>query len=322
MALDVSDLMGSTDSSTDNDNSDTETETEVSLAPVFEEIGADLDRVRAFIKEQDKADEIEQFAKALKEDGDLCELMEEYRRAVDQKRILQNWLYDYDGDFSSFADEFWGDSDDPEPGTFNDIQQRARASKGNLYYYKQMFPEPVEEYWPTDAVLYVERPDDDSHIYVTEDFVDNFAQFTMEIDGKEVPRPPTDSELAEMESESDDSGNDDSDDLPAVPIDTTEVTIAELEDELEHLMPGLSVEQVENLITHEKANKDRKGAKQALETALEAAEKQADDSTDESGDEEQASIGRLAGETGEHPDVIRGMREEGLDDDQIRNILG
>lgn len=334
MAIEMSDLMGSNDSGNAQTNNadDTETTTEISLAPVFEEIGADPDRTRDIIRESDNADDIEQLAKDLRDDDELFAILEEYRRYTDLRRILENHLYNYDGDFSKFRGRFWGDSDDPEPDTYNYAQQQSRDAGGNLYYYKAMFPEPVENYWDSDAVLWQERPDDDTDIFVTANFVDNFSQFTMEVDGETVPRPPTDEEIAQMDSGSDEP---DGDDLPAVPIDTTEVTIAELEDELEHLMPGLDREQVENLMTHEKANKDRKGARQAIQTALDALDKMdADDSTDEpddseasgstdSGvdDEKQANVGRLAGELGEHPDMIRGMLEH-KSPDEVREILG
>lgn len=318
MALDVSDLMGSNDSSSSDAKSTSDNQTKIQLDPVFEEIGADEDRVRRFIDEQGKSDEITNLAKELADSDELFELMEEYRRYVDLKRILQGYLYDADGDFSAFADEFWGDTDDPEPETFNFVQQKARDSVGNLYYYKQMFPEPVEEHWEGEAVLWTERPDDDSDIYVTEQFVENFSDFTMEVDGREVPRPPTASELAEMDGG--DSGSEQS-----VPIDTTEHTIPELEDAIEDAMPGLSVEQTENLLKHEKANKDRKGAKEAIHAAIDAAEKLADESdgvdeSDESGDG--FSVGELAGELREDPDVIRGMRSKGLSESEIRDILG
>lgn len=328
MALDVSDLMGSTDSSSNDAKSTSDNQTKIQLDPVFENIGADEDRVRDFIDEQGKSDEITNLAKELADDDALFELMEEYRRYVDLKRILQGYLYDADGDFSAFADEFWGDTDDPEPETFNFVQQKARDSVGNLYYYKQMFPEPVEEHWDGEAVLWTERPDDDSDIYVTESFVENFSGFTMEVDGREVPRPPTASELAEMDG---DGQSNDSGEGQAVPIDTTEHTIPELEAAIEDAMPGLSVEQTENLLVHEKANKDRKGAKEAIHAAIEAAEQLADESgkSDDSeasgssdSDGDGFSVGALAGELREDPDVIRGMRSKGLSEDEIREILG
>jgi hypothetical protein len=296
MTLDVQDLMGSTDSSSNDsdNNSQTETTTKIELAPVFDDIGADKDRVRKVIKEQDIADAMENLAKRLQEDDDLWELQEEYRRYTDLKRILQGYLYDHDGDFSAFADQFWGDSDSPAEGTFNYVQQKSRDSDGNLFYYKTMFPEPVEEYWDGEAVLWTERPDDDSHIYVTEQFVENFGQFTMEVNGEQVPRPPTASELSEMEDESDTQSQTEQ----SVPIDTTEHTIPELEAAIEDAMPGLSVEQTENLLTHEKANKDRKGAKEAIHAAIDAAEQLAErdvDTSDKDDESPEARAGRLIG---------------------------
>lgn len=315
MALNVQDLMGSTDSSNDAEST-SDNQTKIQLDPVFENIGADEDRVCDFIDEQGKSDEITNLAKELADDDGLFELMEEYRRYVDLKRILQGYLYDADGDFSAFADEFWGDTDDPEPETFNFVQQKARDSVGNLYYYKQMFPEPVEEHWEGEAVLWTEREDDDSHIYVTESFVENFTDFTMEVNGEEVPRPPTASELAELD------GGSQSETEQSVPIDTTEHTIPELEDAIEDAMPGLSVEQTENLLVHEKANKDRKGAKEAIGAAIEAAKQLADDSDASESSGDGFSVGELAGELREDPDVIRGMRSKGLSEDEIREILG
>jgi len=318
MVVDISDIStDSTDTTNDSDNSASDSHengVEVTLDPVFDTIGADTERVREFIKEQDKGDAITDLAKALKDDDELWAMHEEYRRFTDLKRIIENYLYNRDDEFSAFTDEFWGDYDDPEPGTFNYVQSAVRDHEsGNLFFYKVMFPEPVEEHWDGEAVVWQEKPEQDSHIYVTEDFVNQYSQFTMEVDGQSVPRPPNDEEVAAM------SGRDSSESASTyqdVPIDTTEVTVSELKEQVRDSLAELSRDQLSNLYDHEEANKDRKTAKAFLEQEMETIGH--DDGGDEgsaesdtSGDESpEARAGRIMGEynlNNVSPDFIRGI---------------
>jgi hypothetical protein len=144
---------------------------------------------------------------------------------------------------------------------------------GNLYFYKTMFPEPVEEYWDSDPVLLVERPDDDSHIYVTEDFVDTYGDYTMEVEGKTVVRPPSDAEieaLADEQSSSASDSTDDSDDDVDFIL-TNELINEEVKAAVEDVDDSDVLRQT---LTFEKRTKDRKGAKDAIQNRLDIVEQQ------------------------------------------------
>jgi len=264
--------------SSNDDSTDSETETEgvtMSLPDVFVAIGADKERVKAEIRDSGNDEELEKFAKKLADDGELWAAQEAYRRYSDLHRFKQNYLLnDNKRDYTMWAAGFYGDSDDPEPDTYNGVQQKSRDIGGNLYFYKTMFPEPVEEYWDSDPVLLVERPDDDSHIYVTEGFVDTYGQFTMEVEGKTVVRPPSDAEIKELRETADVDADNDKDMETGDDTDfllTNDMTNDEVKEEVEKIDNS---EMLRNTLTFEQRTKNRKGAKDAIQNRLDIVEQQ------------------------------------------------
>lgn len=256
--------------SSDDDSTESESPG-VTLPDVFDRIGANEERCKAFIEEQGKADELTEFARKIEDDEELWAVQEQYRRYMDIRRLVENYLQSADGDWSkannSWAEAFWSD--------YNEVQERSRDMNGNLYYYKTLFPAPVEEYWEGDPVLLVERDDDDSHIYVTEEFVSEYNDFTMSAEGKTIVRPPSAEELDALEAS---DGDDDMDFL---------VTNDMTNDEVEAAVKDIDDREVlEDTLTFEKRTENRKGAKKAINDRLdELKQERIPDSSDDGGDD-------------------------------------
>jgi hypothetical protein len=190
---------GSDVSSGNNSDSDSD---DSALKSAVEAIGGNVDHALDYVQEHGNEDDLIEFAGSLASDEDLWQQQEEYRRMNDVHRIIRNWLRSADPEFTVYTGEFYGDSDDPEPGCYNHEQQKSREMGGNLMWYRAIFPEPVTEYWDSDPVLWYEfdsvgysDADQDSHIYVTQDFVKSYSPFAREIDGSERPCPPSNDQL-------------------------------------------------------------------------------------------------------------------------------
>lgn len=302
----------SLDAISSNGGSGTESETNdgssgsefAELREACEAIGADTENAIERVKSGDGADEesLVELARELADDDELWDALEEYRAFNDQHRLKQNHLLNSDKEFTDWSAAFYGDSDDPEEGTYNAVQQRARDMGGNLYYYKALFPEPDAEHFPSDtAVVWQERPDEDSHIYVTEEYIEAYGDFTLEIAGKERPVPPWNGA-----SESGSSGNDDYPDPNTLTVDSVKDIYDTVQDQ--------SV--LEQALEIEKATKDRKTAKQYLERRIERAESSDDESE---GKSPEGVAGEIAANTSVdlHPDTIAEMVENGMTRDEI-----
>lgn len=167
-----------------------------------EGVGGNVEHARAYVDANGAKEKFMDFIASL--DEDMMEQAEEYRLWNDQHRIRQRFLHNVDGDFSTWSSQFYGNSDDPDPETYNGVQQASRDAGVNLAFYKALFPEPQEEYWPAEPVLYEEvdrgygEGQQDSHIYVSQEFVNEYSDFTMDVNGEAKPRPPTDDELQAM----------------------------------------------------------------------------------------------------------------------------
>lgn len=256
----LSDVMSETTVETTTENNADEDD---ELPEIFAEIGADEDRVRQFRENQsDNFGELTSLAEALADDDDLWALHEEYRQMVDLHRINVRYLRgEREGEFmDNWRNLLYGDSDDPKPGTKNDLQNRIQGHDlANLPRYKVMFPEPVEDYFPGDPVKWSEGIDafdpitlpteegQDSHIWVASDFVESYSDYALEIDGMPRPLPPGDV------------------DETTPPIDPSEYTVDELKDRIAEIGDEDTLEAVYEA---ESRGKDRKTAKQAIEAEM------------------------------------------------------
>lgn len=332
---DISSNDGSTESETSGAD-DSGADDFAELREACEAIGADAENAIERVKSDDGTDEdsLVEMARELADDGALWSALEEYRAFNDQHRIKQNHLLDSDKEFTDWSGAFYGDSDDPEEGTYNAVQQQARDLGGNLYYYKALFPEPDAEHFPSDtAVVWQERPDEDSHIYVTEEFIDAYGDFTLEIEGKERPVPPWNGASGSGGNASGSSG--DWPDAIQQAADAVGVNPSVIDADLEgYPAPnGLTVDSLKDLydatddytvlsraLEIEKATKDRKTAKEYLEQRVERAEP-SDDTPD--GDSEGKSNEAIAGEIAAntsvdlHPDTITEMLDNDMTRDEI-----
>lgn len=340
MTTKLSDLVnGSNDSSsTDSDSSaDSAPSTVDELRGACEAIGADHESAQRYVDENGSKDDLIDFAERLADDDDLWRIQEEYRRLNDIHRIRRAYLYDVadrlDASFSTWSSAFYGDSDDPSEGTYNAIQQKSRSEGGNLAYYKALFPEPVERFWDSEPVLYTERPGDDSHIYVSAKWVDEYSDFTFEYDGETLIRPPTDEEIDQMAGSGSDS-NSSSDTSGDAPFAPGTYTVDGLRDAL-GTNPGeeYSVSELEALLEAEESGEDRKTAKKAIRGALNQArdsQSNGQQTLDESGsspggskESPAARAGRLLAEHGidTHPDAVTAMLENGMTEEQVVEAL-
>lgn len=257
MVTKLSDLASSVEQSTTDNDSDagSASSTSDSLRETCEEIGADYEHAQDYVDVHGGKDDLIEFAERVAEDDELVEQMERYRRWNDQHRIRRRHLHNVDGSFEAWTTQFYGDTDDPEPETYNGVQKASRAMDGNLIYYRALFPEPQEQYWNGEAVLWEDmgelgHKDDeqDSHIYVDEDFVEEYSSFTVDVNGEAKPRPPTDEEIQRMQGgrDADAAASSSNDTQSGLPFDPADYTVDGLRDKLT-AKPGdhYTVEEIE-----------------------------------------------------------------------------
>lgn len=318
MTIEISELAGnaSTDSVEQSDNNDSGSDSDA-LITACEAIDANIDSAKEYVDNHGNKDELTAFAETLADNDELWSVMEEYREKLDVHRIKQNYLYNVDGDFTKWSAAFYGDSDNPDPeaDTYNGIQAKSRDMGGNLAYYKALFPEPVEAHWEQEPVLWEERPDEDAHIYVTQEFASEYSDFTLE-DGR--PRPPTDQELAELQGSSGGSGTSSAD----APINPGTMTVETLKNKLKE--NDYTSTEVKAILTAEQNGDQRKTAIQAIRRALDNANDSDDSSEpDESGESPEEAAGRLVAETGTdmHPKAIAGMLRGGMGESEVKEML-
>lgn len=309
------------ESTSDNDNP---------LVEAVEAVNGSVERAEKYVDIHGSKDDLTEFAQAVAGwDEDTIELAEKRRRHIDMNRIVSFHLRGHSQDFTGFTGEFYGDTEDPEEGTYNYVQDKAHDADINMAFYKTLFPEPRAEYWPSEPVVWEKydtigvpnNPDDnfDSHIYLETDIAEEWADFTMENDnGNVVPRPPSNSELEKLADEQDteDSSSGDSGE-GLVPM---QHTVKELKAVLKD--GDWTDEQLSTALTAEEATKDRKMAKQAIKR--ERNELASDDSSDD--DEEETpeeTAGRLIANRGvsANPGIIVGMLEHGLSEDEVVDEL-
>lgn len=251
-----------------NGGGSTETETsdsdDDSLPAVFDEIGADLERVEAFRDHSsttdDQLEQMVEFARDLaNDDGNLWTLMEKSRELSDLYRIEINHIRGKrEGPFiDEFKDALFGDSDDPDPGTKNYVDAERRDHEtANLAWYKVMFPEPTTDFSGQPVVWYefddIGLPVDDkqdSHIYVTQEWAESYMEYGEEIDGQLRPLPP----------EEVPTGTD-------TALNPSDYTVSELGDALAEIDDPSTLG---NIYDAEQAGKDRKTAKEAIDARRE-----------------------------------------------------
>lgn len=307
------DDISSNDGSTESKDSDTSGDDPFAeLREACEAIGADVENAIERVKSGDGADEesLIEMARELADDDEMWEALETYRAFSDQDRINKFFLRSHDKEFTDWTGAFYGNADDPSEGTYNWAQQQSRDAGGNLYYYKALFPEPDIEHYPSEkAVLWMERPDDDAHIYVTQEYIEEYGDFQVEIEGKERPVPPWND--LDTSGDSSSSASDTTD-----AIDPRDMT----NDEVRDTVGDLSVDELEQLLEVEKATKDRKGAKRAIHDELDARDSDDSSDDDESEDESpQAVAGRLFSEHNldVHPDAIASMLQGGMTEEEV-----
>lgn len=309
---------GSTESETNNGDSSTS-----ELQQACEAIGADFDHASEYVSEHGKEDDLVEFARRLANDAELHATMAEYRRGNGVNRIIQNHLRGADADFTVYTGAFYGDSDDPEPGTYNDVQQRAREMDGNLMFYQALFPEPCEEYWDSEPVLWQEFDtigygDDlqDTHIFVTREFVEEYSgRNSITVNGEEKPVPPSDEML------SNDGGSSGSASVDA-PFDPEGFTNDGVENKLD--TNDYSLDQLNGLLQAEKAGDNRKGAKNAIRDAIDAAEQTASGGDSDSGASAAQAAGEMTGSAGDSipPEKVEELMDNGWTKDEIIELYG
>jgi len=330
--LSLDDITSSTTGSTDSDQQQTSgsTGSATDLESACEAIDANVDHARKYIGEHGNQSGVVELAEAIAERGaELREIYEAYRATSDQNRIFQFWLRDTDMQFSAWADDFYGNSDDPESGTHNFNQQRARQDDvpGNLVLYKALYPEPQAEY-PGEPVLWLAFDTigygdgvQDTHIYVPREYVESFSDFTIDVQGKARPRPPSDAELAELQGTNKSTGssgasdsNGERNNMSGVP-DPRAYTISEYEDRV----GNLSLVECEEALQLERENSKheggRKGMKNLIYDRIDELESgnnsasdgnKADSGGSDSSDDSDESGAQMAGE-------VNGMGAEGHD---------
>jgi hypothetical protein len=309
-----------------------------------EAIGGDVEHAQAYVDEHGRKSDLAEFADRLAESGDLMAVHEEYRRMNDIHRIIKKWLRSAEQEYTGYTGKFYGDSDDPEPGTYNAVQQKSREMDGNLMFYRAIFPEPQTAYWDSDPVLWFEFPEigytgdkQDSHVYVTADFAEQYSEFAIEIDGRNRPVPPANSDLEDGSSGASGSAQDASD-AGTVEFDPAEYTIPELEEALQSR--EFTEADLDALLDLEKSGQARKGAKNAIRDEIDALEADDGDSgnstgtsknaTQESGDGETeaeqsgaATAGEMTAE-GESipPEKVMELTEQGWTKEEIIELYG
>lgn len=266
--IDLDSAMGSTTTSTDSQNNNDDSDEYDNVREVARNIGADVESAVAYCRNNggNAEENLIELAEDIAESGELEAKHEEYRQWNCINRIIQVHLRSHSDDFSDWTAQFYGDYEDPEGDTFNYVQQTSRDMGCNLPIYKALFPEPQAEYWDSDVVLWQERPDEDSHIYVSQSFVDDYAQFARDIDGQSRPVPPSNDELAEL-AQNNDAGNAEGGEIEdvAAPFDPSDMTIEDLEEAIDRMK--LTNDELWALKDKEEAGKDRVGAVDAIARA-------------------------------------------------------
>jgi hypothetical protein len=366
MPVKMSDLVdGSTNSTSNNDTSSAGSSSKDELRELCEELGGDFDHAMLYVDQNGQKDELIRYAKWWRDASDEDrELLCQYRAASGENRIRHGWLHDFeaehDASVSVWSQSFYGDSDAPADGTYNDLQQQVRADDfgGNLMFHQAIFPTPQEAYWPSgEAVLWHEYPDDkigygddkrDTHVFVDRQFIEEYRDYTFTADGETKVRPPTNAEINERAiGESQDGGA--SVDR-ALPFNPSDFTVDELRDELDPVT-DFTVEGLESVLEEEKRGNgrfnNRKNAKRAIRGALnELRDKQSSDGSDDDGqqsldeaapassDDESASeasesetpgnvAGRIFAEyrPDTKPDVIEGMLRQGMSEEEVVEVV-
>lgn len=313
---------GSNDSETNDGGASADTD---ALKQACEAIGADYENASSYVSEHGKEDDLTEFAQRLASDAELQAVQEKYRRFNDIHRIIRKYLRNADADFTAYTGAFYGDSSSPDEGTYNFVQQESREVDGNLMFYRALFPSPDAEFWDNDPVLWHEFDStgysdgmQDSHIYVTQEFVSEYSGVnSLEVQGDSKPVPPSNDML-----NGDDSGSPASETSDS-PFDPNSFTIPDLEEKLDNR--DLSVDELESLLAEEKANAERKGAKNAIRDAIDAAEQTASNGGDS--DDSDSSPAKTAGEmTGEGnpvpPEKVKELMADGWEKDEIIALYG
>lgn len=248
---------------------------ETQIPEVFSEIGADLERVQEFWDERDTDDHerITELAEYLIDNEEAWVLLEGFRLSVDMHRIMLNYVRGQrEGEFiQQFSQQLYGPSDGSVEGTKNWYEDQIRDDSNplNLALYKVMFPEPVEEHHEVGLVCFSEGLDkfdeiglpgedgvQDSHIYVTETYIEEFSQFPND---EGLPLPPAD--FPEGTSESGSGAPE----IPDGEFDPADYTIDELEGALEDID---DIEILAEVLTRERHGKERVGAKDAIRSRM------------------------------------------------------
>lgn len=326
ISLDSVDAVSSNDDSTDS-QSTASTSDAAELRDVCEQLGADHDHAQAYVDENGSKSDLIDFAQRLLSNEELWESQEEYRRMNCIHRIILRWLRADDAEYTAYTGEFYGDSDDPEPGTYNHVQERSRESDGNLMFYQALFPEPVTAYWDSDPVLWhefdslgYEENERDTHIYVTLEFAEQYGDYT--IDGK--PRPPSNSELDGGSSSSSDSSSSGGN-TGGLLLDPSDFTVPDLRDKLQdHLEGGASPDQFRDVLEAEQASKDRKTARKAIKGAKNEADSRDDDDTEQQDISEAAAAGDANSQPGVDipPEKVMELMDNGWEKQEIIEFYG
>jgi len=322
--ISLDEISGTDDGSTDSENDD---DAFSELRDVCEPIGADVEHAIEAAKNDDGAPEekLIETAREIYDDDELWVFLETYRSMNGPRRILENYMRGHEKEFTGFADAFWGDTSDPDEGTYNYVQQQVRGhdSTANLYFYKCLFPEPDAEHFPGEPAVWEERPDDDSHIYVTREWMDTYSDYTLEINGKERPFPPWDAIAGE-------AGDGDNNTEPGGDVlDPREMTVDDIKDALDER--DLSMDELKQLKEAESATENRVTALQAIRRAIadirtgESEPDETDDGT-ESGESPEAIAGKVLSRLSDeneaaHPEVVMAMARDGKNAEEIVNIL-
>lgn len=302
---------------TTNSDSDTSSAYE-SLRDACEDVGANYESAREYVDENGKKTELIEFATAMYTDDDdsIAALYEEYRRVNDVHRIVVNHLRSHAADFDEWTNKFYyggGDSDNPGEGSYNDVQSRAADEKaGNLPFYKALFPEPNTDHWDSEAVLWEERPGEDSHIYVTRDFAEQYSQFSRKINGKERPVPPSNEDIQSMNG--DNSGSSGGSGSTAAPINPANYSVDTLNTVLGN--GDFPVDELKAILESEKSGENRKTAKKKINREIRQASGGSADTDDTS---TAAAAGRIHDENNMTIDAE--TTKELLDDDMAEEEI-
>lgn len=270
----LSDITSGAESSGTNSGSDSGSSSSGEYSDVreaVEAVGGSVDGAIEYIENNGAKDKLMDFVQRLDGNDELQAQMETYRRWNDIHRINQFHLRSADADYTDFTGQFYGSTDD-EAGadTYNGVQKETREMGGNLAFYKALFPEPQESFWDDEPVLWQERSNEDSHIYVEESWAQEMAPFAITIEGQERPVPPSNSELDAL----DDGGNGGSSSSDGAFTDSGLLKVQELTvDEIKDAVKAMDdPENLRKSLNLERNQQDRKTAKAKIERQLEKVE--------------------------------------------------